>query len=65
MGKIVGCLLMGAFGDVSAVQTSLIVGLSRAQIFYTALVLETRENTISAAVPDPFHATGLRQAWGP
>lgn len=46
MGKIVGCLLMGAFGDVSAVQMSLIVGLSRAQIFYAenfiALVLETR-----------------------
>lgn len=34
MGKIVGCLLMGAFWDVSAVQTSLIIGLSQAQIFY-------------------------------
>lgn len=46
MGKIVGCLLMGAFWDVSAVQTSLIIGLSWAQIVYaenfTALVLETR-----------------------
>lgn len=46
MGKIVGCLLMGPFGDVSAVQTSLIIGLSWARIFYpenfTPLVLEAR-----------------------
>lgn len=46
MGKIAGCLLMGAFWDVSVIQMSLIVGLPGAQIVYpknfTPLLLETK-----------------------
>jgi len=44
MGKIAGCLLMGALWDVRVIQMSLIVGLPGAQIVYpknfTPLLLE-------------------------
>lgn len=46
MGKIVGCPLMVALGDVSVVQMSLAIGLSQAQGNHpqnvTPLVLEPK-----------------------
>lgn len=72
MGKIVGCLMMGAFGDISAIQTSLIIGLLWAQIFYpenfTPLALEARKNRYYVLLSQTLHHIGLRRAgagWGP
>lgn len=69
MGKIAGCLLMGALWDVSVIQMSLIVGLPGAQIVYpknfTPLLLETTYSSRYLLLPLTVQDTGWGEAGAP